>query len=110
MPDFEQPSAVVIDPLNHFRTDPDKVAVPYYPPHPITERIALTVFPQVRPIRVGSPLAGVTTRILAASSQDSFHRPLLSGAAELLGAEPSAPNAEDRPGSPSPYQIFCCPK
>ena len=30
--------AIVIDPLNHFRTDPDKVAVPYYPPHPITER------------------------------------------------------------------------
>ena len=44
--------AIVIDPLNHFRTDPDKVAVPYYPPHPITERLALTVFPQVRPIRV----------------------------------------------------------
>ena len=38
------PQAIVIDPLNHFRTDPDKVAVPYYPPHPITERVALTVF------------------------------------------------------------------
>ena len=46
---LEAPQAVVIDPLNHFRTDPDKVAVPYYPPHPITERIALTVFPQTRP-------------------------------------------------------------
>lgn len=97
---LEPEPAVVIDPLNHFRTDPDKVAVPYYPPHPITERIALTVFPQVRPIRVGSPPTGVTTRILAASSQDSFRRPLSSGAAELLGPEPSAPNAEDRGAQP----------
>lgn len=97
---LEPEPAVVIDPLNHFRTDPDKVAVPYYPPHPITERIALTVFPQVRPIRVAPPPAGVTTRILATSSQDSFRRPLPSGAAELLGAESSAPNAEDRGAQP----------
>ena len=52
------PQAIVIDPLNHFRTDPDKVAVPYYPPHPITERVALTVFPQVRPIDVAAPAGG----------------------------------------------------
>src|SRR6516225_1768207 len=48
-------AAIVIDPLNHFRTDPDKVAVPYYPSHPITMRLALTVFPQVRPIHVVQP-------------------------------------------------------
>jgi gliding motility-associatede transport system auxiliary component len=68
-------SAIVIDPLNHFRTDPDKVAVPYYPPHPITRRLALTVFPQVRPIHVVQPPAGVNTIVLAASSQDSYRRP-----------------------------------
>ena len=68
-------AAIVIDPLNHFRTDPDKVAVPYYPPHPITTRLALTVFPQVRPIHVVQPPAGVNASILAASSQDSYLRP-----------------------------------
>ncbi len=89
--------AIVIDPLNHFRTDPDKVAVPYYPPHPITERIALTVFPQVRPIRVVAPPAGVNTAILAASSQDSFRRPpTAAGGAEPSASEASAPDAEDR--------------
>jgi hypothetical protein len=88
--------ALVIDPLNHFRTDPDKVAVPYYPPHPITKRIALTVFPQARPIRIADPPPGVTTSILASSSQDSFSRAVASGAAELAGAEASSPNAEDR--------------
>src|SRR6185437_13400617 len=58
--------AIVIDPLNHFRTDPDKIAVPYYPPHPITEHLALTVFPQVRPIHLVKPPAAVTARVLAA--------------------------------------------
>jgi hypothetical protein len=89
--------AVVIDPLNHFRTDPDKVAVPYYPPHPITERIALTVFPQVRPIRVAPPPAGVATSVLAASSQDSFLRPVQpGGGAELASGAAATPDAEDR--------------
>ncbi|UFW50537.1 MULTISPECIES: Gldg family protein [Bradyrhizobium] len=65
---------IVIDPLNHFRTDADKVAVPYYPPHPITKRLALTVFPQARPIAVAQPRSGVSLIVLAASSQDSYLR------------------------------------
>ncbi len=67
--------AIVIDPLNHFRTDPDKVAVPYYPPHPITARLALTVFAQARPIGLSQPPAAVKASVLAASSQDSYLRP-----------------------------------
>ena len=89
--------AIVIDPLNHFRTDPDKVAVPYYPPHPITERIALTVFPQVRPIHIVQPPSGVNTSILATSSQDSYRRlPSAAGSAEVPAGEASTPDAEDR--------------
>jgi hypothetical protein len=68
-------AAIVIDPLNHFRTDPDKVAVPYYPPHPITERLALTVFAQARPIHLAKPPAAVESAVLAASSKASFLRP-----------------------------------
>ena len=93
--------AVVIDPLNHFRTDPDKVAVPYYPRHSITERLALTVFPQVRPIRVTRPPAGVTISVLASSSQDSFLRPVSSGAEELASAQ-SSTSRRQRPGRPGP--------
>jgi hypothetical protein len=77
--------AIVIDPLNHFRTDPDKVAVPYYTPHPITKRLALTVFPQVRPIHVVPPPEGVNASVLAASSQDSYQR-LPSAAGGLTAA------------------------
>lgn len=88
--------AIVIDPLNHFRTDPDKVAVPYYPPHPITERLALTVFPQVRPIGLARPPDGVRTTLLAASSQDSYRRPAALGGAALASAEQAPPDPEDR--------------
>jgi hypothetical protein len=91
------PQAIVIDPLNHFRTDPDKVAVPYYPPHPITERVALTVFPQVRPIDVAAAPAGVAVSILAASSGDAYRRPVTStGSGELAAAEEGASAGQDK--------------
>jgi hypothetical protein len=68
--------AIIIDPLNHYGTDEDKVAVPYYPPHPITNRVALTIFPDARPIRVTQPPAGISASVLASSSNDSYLRPL----------------------------------
>jgi ABC-2 type transport system permease protein len=72
--------ATVIDPLNHYATDEDKVAVPYYPPHPITSRVALAIFPEARPIRVApQPPPGVTASVLASSSEDSYLRPLRQG-------------------------------
>jgi hypothetical protein len=83
--------AIVIDPLNHFRTDPDKVAVPYYPPHPITARLALTVFAQTRPIHIGQSLAAMRASVLAASSQDGYLRPSSSGGGITVeaGAQPA---------------------
>ena len=90
-------SAIVIDPLNHFRTDQDKVAVPYYPPHPITKRLALTVFPQVRPIQVVQAPTAVNTSVLAASSQDSYLKPpSAAGGLTTAADEPVAPNTARR--------------
>ncbi|MGY3495041.1 Gldg family protein [Bradyrhizobium sp. USDA 4502] len=85
-------AAVVIDPLNHFRTDADKVAVPYYPPHPITRRLALTVFPQARPIVAAQPPSGVSSIVVAASSQDSYLRSprTVAAATDARGARPLA--------------------
>jgi len=83
--------AIVIDPLNHFRTDPDKVAVPYYPPHPITARLALTVFAQVRPLRLSQPQAAVRANVLAASSQDSYLRPPSAAGGLTIAASGPAP-------------------
>jgi ABC-2 type transport system permease protein len=69
-------NGVVVDPLNHYGTDQEQAAVPYYPPHPITEEIALTVFPEARPIRLLGPVSGLTTAELVATSKDSYVRPL----------------------------------
>jgi hypothetical protein len=83
--------AIVVDPLNHYGSDDDKVAVPYYPPHPITQRIALTIFPNARPILVGAAPSGVNTTILASSSKDSYLRQVSQtpGAAEPTGSDAS---------------------
>ena len=66
----------VIDPLNHAGPNDTEIAVPYYPPHPITRRIALTVFPDARPLRIANPLPeGIDGSVLAESSKDSYQRP-----------------------------------
>jgi ABC-2 type transport system permease protein len=82
--------AIVIDPLNHYGSDEDKVAVPYYPPHQITRRIALTIFPDARPIQVGAAPPDVKTTILASSSKDSYLRPVSQTS---QAAEPEGLNA-----------------
>jgi hypothetical protein len=88
-------AAIVIDPLNHFRTDPDTVAVPYYAPHPITRRLALTVFPQVRPIHLNRPPAAVNISVLAASSQDSYLRPPSAAGGITVALDgPTVPNGD----------------
>lgn len=83
--------AVVIDPLNHYGTDDDKVAVAYYQPHPITNGLAMTIFPVARPIHVEAPPAGVTATILASSSKDSYLRP-----ANPSGIPAADPNTAQR--------------
>ena len=50
----------MVDPLNHYGTEQEQAAVPDYPPHPITEEIALTVFPGARPIKLLGPIRGLT--------------------------------------------------
>jgi hypothetical protein len=80
-------NGVAVDPLNHYGTDREQVAVPYYPPHPITDEIALTVFPEARPIRLLGPVTGLTAAELIATSKDSYVRPLhLTGAGETSAA------------------------
>src|SRR6185503_13167805 len=65
---------VVIDPLDHYSTDPEVVAVPVYEPHPITRRIALSFFPGVRSITLLAQPPDVTATPLFKSSGDSYTR------------------------------------
>jgi hypothetical protein len=74
-------NGVVVDPLDHYFTDEQMVAVTRYAPHSITRALALSFYPGVRPLET-TPGSGVTVTPLFASSADSYVRPL--GAAARL--------------------------
>ena len=82
---------VVIDPLDHYSTDHESVAVPVYEPHAVTERIALTFYPGIRPIALVPPPPGVTVTPLFASSKESYARAV-------------QPVEERRPGADEPVR------
>src|SRR6266702_4083127 len=65
---------VVIDPLDHYSTDPEVVAVPVYEPHPITRNVALTFFPGIRSLTLHPPPPAVTSVPLFRSSPESYTR------------------------------------
>src|SRR4029450_4541789 len=65
---------VVVDPLDHYSTDLESVAVPIYDSHPITDRIALTFYPGVRPLTLLPVPPGVTVTPLFWSSKESYTR------------------------------------
>ncbi|MGD9879338.1 MAG: Gldg family protein, partial [Reyranella sp.] len=54
---FEQ--QVVIDPLSHYQSDPELVAVAGYDRHPITRSLSLTLYPGIRPLALMSPPPGL---------------------------------------------------
>ena len=89
---------VVVDPLDHYSTDPEVVAVPVYDTHPITGRLALSFFPGIRPITLLPPPAGVTLTPLFYSSAQRYTRQVQAVAArEPDGA--AGPTAASRPST-----------
>ncbi|HXJ82365.1 MAG TPA: Gldg family protein [Candidatus Methylomirabilis sp.] len=103
---------VVIDPLDHYFTDPQMVAVTRYTAHPITRGLALTFYPGVRPLEpLGAP--GVTVTPLFSSSPESYVRPLRDAGAKGAAPGPQGPQVlavavEGRwPGAPpeTPFRL-----
>ncbi len=90
-------AATVLDPTDHYATDPEKVAIPYYPPHPITEHLALTFFPGARPIVLLEPPPGVKLMPLFSSTKDSYLRlePGALPAEKATGATAAMPGGSD---------------
>jgi hypothetical protein len=76
------PQEVVVDPLDHYATDQETVAVPIAELHPITARVALTFYPGVRPLTV-LPRPGVIVTALVRSSKDSFSRVVAPAAGDV---------------------------
>jgi ABC-type uncharacterized transport system len=90
---------VVVDPLSHYQTDPEMVAVTGYEPHPITRTVSLTFFPGIRPLGLTEPVPGVVATPILKSSRDSYARPVQS--AESRSIE-EAPGRASVPAGSSP--------
>jgi ABC-type uncharacterized transport system involved in gliding motility auxiliary subunit len=90
-------TGMVLDPVNHSGTEVDKVAVPYYPPHPITDQVALTVFPGPRPLALRGSIPEIQATALATTSQESYVRPTAPDPAQSAASPESKPAAEHGP-------------
>ena len=66
---------VVVDPLDHYFTDEQMVAVTRYASHAVTRGLSLSFYPGARPLET-TTASGVTVTPLFASSADSYIRPL----------------------------------
>jgi hypothetical protein len=89
---------VVVDPLDHYSTDAEVVAVPTYDPHVITRRIALTFYPGIRSLALLPPPPGVTVTPLFQSSVQSYARPVQAVAERQPGRE-AVPGAPGKPAA-----------
>jgi gliding motility-associatede transport system auxiliary component len=75
---------VVVDPLDHYFTDEQMVAITRYTTHAITRGLALSFYPGVRPL-AALPAPGITVTPLFLSSAESYVQPL-SGMTEKPAA------------------------
>jgi hypothetical protein len=85
---LEVRSGMVLDPVNHSGTEEDKVAVPYYAPHPITDQVALTVFPGPRPLGLLGKIPEIEATMLVSTSRESYVRPIATSTA-LASIQPA---------------------
>jgi gliding motility-associatede transport system auxiliary component len=103
----------IVDPLDHYSTDHETVAVPVYEPHPVTTRVALTFYPGVRPLTLLSPPPGVRVSPLVLSSKESFTRAVAPVGARTVPASASpAPTRTGRhvlaaavEGTTAPFRV-----
>ena len=70
------PQEAIVDPLSHYASDSEMVAVTGYEAGPITRNLSMTFFPGARPLAPRTPAAGIQVTPLFASSRDSYTRPV----------------------------------
>jgi len=68
--------AVVVDDVSHYGTDAQTVAVTGYDPHPITERVAYTFFPGVRPLALSPSAVATVTPLVRSSKASTLQSPI----------------------------------
>ena len=65
----------VVDPNGHYFTDDQMIAVSKYVPHPITQGLAMSIYPGARPMAAVQPVAdnkSVKAEVLFASTDSSY--------------------------------------
>lgn len=82
------PQQATVDPLSHYSSDAEMVAVTSYEPNPITKNLSMTFFPGIRPVILAQPSPGVVVAPLFSSSRDSYTRPVQPVSVREVGAAP----------------------
>ena len=85
------PPQVVVDPLSHYATDAEMVAVTSYAASPLTRNLSMSFFPGARPLAEKTPEVGLARMPLFSSSRDSYVRPVET----VPGSAASAPSTEE---------------
>jgi hypothetical protein len=93
------PQETVIDPLSHYASDREMVAVTGYEAGPVTRNLSMTFFPGVRPLVPGTPAAGIRLAPLFASSRDSYTRPVRAAGVGEADPAATAASAPSGPGA-----------
>jgi ABC-type uncharacterized transport system len=88
---------VVIDPLSHYQSDPEMVAIAGYDPHPITRSTSLTFFPGARPLSLLPTPDSIRVAPLLSSSRDSYTRRVQPVGVQLAGGLQVPTNAREAP-------------
>src|SRR4030095_8682179 len=89
------PQEAVVDPLSHYASDSEMVAVTGYEATPVTRNLSMTFFPGARPLVLQTPDAGIQVTPLFASSRDSYTRPVAPTG--VLGATPASRSTAPAP-------------
>src|SRR3989441_3111871 len=96
---------VVVDPLDHYSTDYETIAIPVYEAHPITSRVALTFFPGIRPLRLLPTTPGVVVTPLFKSSKESYTRPVAAVGWHVVTREVAPAAVPASTGAPGPHVL-----
>ena len=94
------PQEAIVDPLSHYASDSEMVAVTGYEAGPLTRNLSMTFFPGARPLVPRPPVAGVRITPLFTSSRDSYTRPVVP--AGVRDADPASKPATPAPSGPGP--------
>src|SRR3989441_6948752 len=96
---------VVVDPLDHYSTDYETIAIPVYEAHPITSRVALTFFPGIRPLKILPKPPGVVVAPLFKSSKESYTRPVAAVGWHVVTREVAPAAVPASTGAPGPHVL-----